>query len=144
METIVIQFRSTKVRAKWGCGVHIYPQGGHLSDVIPPSPANLWTTHVHGGRCTRSQQVADECWRLIRNVGSRPSFSSLLPCQLQFCNRMCFCNWHNNHHSCWSSCDGVLSHWFPMRKSSHVGVGRKTMQWRRHGRNMAQLNEDVI
>jgi hypothetical protein len=25
--------------------------------------------------------------------------------------------------------DRVLSHWFPTRKSSHVGAGRKIMQW---------------
>ena len=40
--------------------------------------------------------------------------------------------------------DHVLSHWFPMEKSSHTGVGRKTEQWRRCGRGGAQPNEDVI
>jgi hypothetical protein len=33
--------------------------------------------------------------------------------------------------------DHVLSHWFPTRKSSHVGVGKKT-------KDGAQPNEDVI
>ena len=40
--------------------------------------------------------------------------------------------------------DRVLSHWFPTRKSFHTNAGRKTGQWRRHGRDGVQLNEDVI
>ena len=33
--------------------------------------------------------------------------------------------------------DRVLSHWFPTRKGSHAGAGRKTRQRRRHGRGGA-------
>ena len=40
--------------------------------------------------------------------------------------------------------DRVLSHWFPMGKSSNAGAGRKTGQRRRCGKGGAQLNEDVI
>ena len=40
--------------------------------------------------------------------------------------------------------DQVLSHWFPTRKSSHTGAGKKTRQGRRRGRGGAQLNEVVI
>ena len=40
--------------------------------------------------------------------------------------------------------DWVLSHWFPMEKSSEAGVGWKTGQWRSRGRGGAQLNEDII
>ena len=40
--------------------------------------------------------------------------------------------------------DQVLSHWFPTRKSSHTGAGRKTEQWKSRGRGKAQPNEDVF
>ena len=40
--------------------------------------------------------------------------------------------------------DRVLSHWFPMRKNSHIGADRKTGHGTRRGRGRAQPNEDVI
>ena len=39
--------------------------------------------------------------------------------------------------------DRVLSRGFPMRKSSHTGAGKMTMQWRKRGRDGAQSTEDV-
>ena len=39
--------------------------------------------------------------------------------------------------------DRVLSHWFPMGKSSKAGAGKKIGQGRRH-EGGGQLNDDVI
>ena len=47
-----------------------------------------------------------------------------------------------NFNSC--NFDRVLLHWFPMRRSTHAGAGRKTEQWKRCGRDGPQPNEDVI
>ena len=40
--------------------------------------------------------------------------------------------------------DRVLSRWFSTMKSSHLGVDKKTGQWRRPGKGGARPNEDVI
>ena len=40
--------------------------------------------------------------------------------------------------------DRVLSHWFPIRKRSHPGAGRKIRQWRSRGKGGAQLNTNTI
>ena len=40
--------------------------------------------------------------------------------------------------------DRVLSHWFPMRRSSHAGAGRKTGHRKRRGKGGAQPSINVI
>jgi hypothetical protein len=40
--------------------------------------------------------------------------------------------------------DHKLSHWFPTKRSSHVGAGRKTKHRKQRGRGGAQPNEDAV
>ena len=75
-----------------------------------------------------------------------PSLLGLLPApawELFLVGNQCDNTWLNDQALNGLS-DRVLSHWFPTRKSSHAGAGRKTRQWRRHGRGGVQLNTYVI
>ena len=105
---------------------HICVQLGPTSP-MPPSLPNL-PAHTHVGSPPRSEPM----WQYpLRITNIQVDITFIIP-KLNGVNLNIY------------NFDRLLSHWFPVRKSSHESAGRKTGQWKRRERGRTQLNTNVI